>query len=134
MHDQNQLTIQYADDGNLQTRIRTHKLYTVGPGIEDAVDVALNLHQLEDHVASRMVEEGGWHAIRVVLAAPFHGESQRCKVRNCGFDIVNTQGQVVKFHAPSLPVNTRPHQRCRPYQRKQDQQMPLFRTALLLCQ
>jgi len=43
MHDQNQLTIQYADDSNLQTRIRTHKLYTVGPGIEDAVDAALNL-------------------------------------------------------------------------------------------
>lgn len=47
MRDPKALEVQYQDDRYLQMRIETHRRYTVGPGIEEAVDHALELAPLD---------------------------------------------------------------------------------------
>lgn len=47
MNDAKLVARQYETDGHLQTRLRTHQLYTVGANLEDGVDAVLKLEPTE---------------------------------------------------------------------------------------
>lgn len=122
MHDQNQLTVQYADDRNLQTRIRTHKLYTVGPGIEEAVDEVLDLHGDESlldvgtgpgHFPGRLREGGhggqAGHSGRIVGVDFSSGMVEKAQGQHPNIEFLRADAQDLPFSDDTFDVVTARH-------------------------
>jgi ubiquinone/menaquinone biosynthesis C-methylase UbiE len=116
MHDQTQLAVQYEDDRNLQIRIRTHRLYTVGPGIEDAVDTALNLRGDESlldistgpgHFPGRLRKAG--HGGRIVGADFSPGMVEKARAEYPNIEFLQADAQDLPFSDDTFDVVTARH-------------------------
>lgn len=104
MRDPQALEVQYQDDRYLRMRIETHQRYTVGPGIEDAVDQALGLSGTESLLdigtgpgdfPGRLKAKG--HKGQIVGADLSAGMVEQATLKYPGLEFIQADAQQLPF-------------------------------------
>jgi SAM-dependent methyltransferase len=110
------LAEQYANEQNLRTRIETHRLYTVGPPLEPAVDKVLNLQPQESLLdigtgpgdfPQRLRRAG--HTGRLVGVDASPGMIAKAKSAALNIEFLQADAQSLPFPDESFDVITARH-------------------------